>query len=130
MTSSDSTELQSAVRAGNPFLVYKDHRGWQRIFTLPEGVERLSIGRSLYAKLVLSWDPEVSSMHAQLERMADDWVLIDDGLSRNGSFVNGERVGGRRRLIDGDELRLGNTTLSFHAPRQPGQKTMAAPRPD
>ena len=34
-------------------------------------------------------------------------TLVDEGLSRNGSFVNGERVGGRRRLRDGDTLRSG-----------------------
>ena len=35
---------------------------------------------------------------------------MDDGLSRNGTFVNGERLSGRRRLTDGDTLRFGGTT--------------------
>ena len=33
-------------------------------------------------------------MHAELERVGEEWTLADDGLSRNGSFVNGERVVG------------------------------------
>ncbi|MGK2937094.1 MAG: FHA domain-containing protein, partial [Solirubrobacteraceae bacterium] len=43
-------------------------------------------------------------------------VVVDDGLSRNGSFLNGARIRGRRRLVDGDELRFGRTRLVYHAP--------------
>lgn len=42
--------------------------------------------------------------------------MIDDGLSRNGTFVNGERVVGRRRLRERDELRLGTTVVVFRSP--------------
>ena len=45
-------------------------------------------------------------------------MLVDEGLSRNGSFVNGERVDGRRLLDDGDELRFGQTLLRYRAPFQ------------
>ena len=34
-----------------------------------------------------------------------DWTVVDDGLSRNGTYVNGERIHGRRRLVDGDTPR-------------------------
>src|SRR5690606_25341775 len=43
-------------------------------------------------------------------------TLVDDGLSRNGSFVNEERVHGRRLLRDGDALRFGRTTVVYHRP--------------
>jgi len=55
-------------------------------------------------------------VHAQLEPVGSDWALIDDGLSRNGTFVNGERVAGRRRLRDGDRLCFGETPVLFRAP--------------
>jgi len=42
--------------------------------------------------------------------------VLDDGLSRNGTFVNGERLTGRRRLHDGDTLMLGATAIVFRAP--------------
>ena len=42
--------------------------------------------------------------------------MLDDGLSRNGSFVNDQRITGRRRLIDGDVLRIGRTSLLYRAP--------------
>ncbi|MFN8159868.1 MAG: FHA domain-containing protein [Solirubrobacterales bacterium] len=50
-------------------------------------------------------------------------VSVDEGLSRNGSFVDGQRVSGRRMLEDGDELRSGQTPLRFHAPFQVAEQT-------
>ncbi len=43
-------------------------------------------------------------------------MLVDDGFSSNGTFINAERLRGRRRLNDGDTLRFGNTTVTFHSP--------------
>ena len=65
----------------------------------------------------LDWDTEVSRLHAELERIGDDWTVSDDGLSSNGSFINGERLAGRRRLRDGDAIRFGKTVAVFRAPR-------------
>jgi hypothetical protein len=59
----------------------------------------------------------VSRTHAELERIGRDWVLVDDRLSQNGSYVNEARVVGRRRLAHGDVLRFGRTTLAFCSPR-------------
>jgi len=53
----------------------------------------------------------------------DECTLLDDGLSRNGSFVNEERVQGRRRLRDGDTLRFGRTTVLY---RRPGESAPEA----
>ena len=63
-------------------------------------------------RVALAWDAEVSRVHAQLEPVGGDWALIDDGLSRNGTFVNGERIAGRRRLRDGDRLCFGETPVA------------------
>ena len=54
------------------------------------------------------------------------WAVCDDGLSRNGSYVNGARIGGRRALLDGDVLRFGKTDILFRAPFQAGEETRAA----
>lgn len=54
-------------------------------------------------------------MHAVLERLEDEWTLVDDGRSRNGSFVNGERIHGRCRLRDGDTIRVGRSMLIFRS---------------
>lgn len=105
-----------AERAGVPFLVYRGGEGAQVIYALEPDTTRAAVGRGEACEVRLDVDPEVSRLHAELERIGDDWVLIDDGLSRNGSFVNAERVVGRRRLRDGDSLRFGDTPILFRAP--------------
>jgi pSer/pThr/pTyr-binding forkhead associated (FHA) protein len=52
--------------------------------------------------------------------------VTDDGLSRNGTFVNDRRVEGRRRLTDGDLLRCGETLLLFVSPFQAAEQTRPA----
>ena len=74
----------------------------------------------------LPWDSEVSRLHAELERIGDEWILTDEGLSRNGSFINGDRVEGRRRLRDGDVIRIGKTMLAFRLPDPADSRPTAA----
>ena len=112
-----------AERGGRPFLVFRDGAGAQRIVTIEQGATELWVGRGEAAGLRLDWDPEVSALHAQVEVVAGECTLLDDGLSRNGSFVNTERVHGRRRLRDGDTLRFGQTTVLF---RRPGESAPEA----
>jgi DNA-binding CsgD family transcriptional regulator len=113
-----------AERLGRPFLVHRDADGEQRLVVIDEGVESLWIGRSESADVSLASDGEVSSLHAQLELVGLECTLVDDGLSRNGSFVNGERVSGRRRLRDGDTLRLGRTQIIYRAPSGTSTETV------
>jgi hypothetical protein len=76
----------------------------------------LTIGRGQQADISLPWDPEVSRLHAELERRAGEWTVCDDGWSQNGTWVNGLRLVGRRRLNDEDTLRVGRTELTFRRP--------------
>jgi pSer/pThr/pTyr-binding forkhead associated (FHA) protein len=104
-----------AERRGRPFLLLRDDQGRQRIVELDaQGPQ--TIGRSEEAEVRIDWDTQVSSAHVELRKLAGDWLAIDDGMSRNGTFVNGERVAARRRLRDGDELRVGRTLLVFREP--------------
>lgn len=123
-------ELQArleAERGGAPFLVWRDPAG-QRILTLDGGEERITVGRGDEVDVRLTADERVSRLHAEIERIGGMWTVADDGLSRNGSFVNGERLSGRRRLVDGDELRFGDTVVVFRAPAPThGMATAAAP---
>ena len=48
--------------------------------------------------------------------MNNEWTLVDDGLSRNGPYVNERRVRGRTRLQGGDVIRVGRTHLHFYDP--------------
>jgi CRP-like cAMP-binding protein len=106
-----------AVAIASPFLVYRDGGGHEHLVPLEADHPRLTIGRGSTTDVWLDWDGEASRLHAALERYGADWTVVDDGLSRNGTFVNGERVRGRQRLDDGDIVRCGATELLFQAPR-------------
>jgi DNA-binding CsgD family transcriptional regulator len=116
----------AADRRGVPYLLYRDGGGNQRLLSLDEGTERLTVGRDLASDIALPWDIQVSRAHAQVERMGAEWAIIDDGLSRNGTFVNGERLRGRRRLHNADVVRCGDTVLIFRAPLTASDSTVAA----
>jgi pSer/pThr/pTyr-binding forkhead associated (FHA) protein len=113
-----------AERAGRPFLLYRDDDDRQRLFCFDPGSVSVSVGRRPPSDLMLDWDAQVSRLHARFEWVKDGWEVVDDGASRNGTFVNEERLSGRRRLNDGDTLRFGTTTLSF---RSPEREQSAAP---
>ena len=57
-------------------------------------------------------DRIVSKEHAQIIRQPDGRFLFRDLGSLNGSFLRGARVN-EQILIDGDEITLGSTTLTF-----------------
>ena len=123
----DLQERIAADRAGDPYLVFYDGEDRQHIFSLAAAPARMTIGRAPGCELTISWDEGVSRAHAQLERLGEnDWAVVDDGLSRNGSFLNGERLRQRRRLADGDLLRLGDTNLVFRAPIGEVEQTIPA----
>jgi len=114
-TPSELKERLEAERRGGPFLLYRDGQNAQRIIHLADAPERLTIGRRPTCGVPLPWDGEVSRIHAVLERIEGEWTLVDDGRSRNGSFVNRERIHGRSRLRDGDTIRVGRSTLLFRS---------------
>lgn len=106
-----------AERRGLPFLVLREDDGLQQLIELPDTPgERRSVGRGAQNHIALPWDTEVSRLHAELECLGGEWTVSDDGLSRNGTFVNGVRVSGRHRLRDGDVLRVGRTTIAYRRP--------------
>lgn len=126
-TPAELRERIEAERAGTPFLVLRDGDGDQRLVVLDPSSTRVTIGRSAANDVALTWDSEVSRLHAELERLGGQWTAADDGLSRNGSFVNGQRISGRHRLRDGDVLRVGRTHIAFRVPdAQETSPTVAA----
>jgi pSer/pThr/pTyr-binding forkhead associated (FHA) protein len=114
--------------------MYLDPAGCQRCFSLLDrGV--VTLGRRPEADVCLPWDPGISRLHAELIRRAGEWLIADDGLSQNGTSVNGMPLEGRRRLRHGDLIVLGRTMLTFCEPsteadasgRQNADVTMSLP---
>jgi len=73
------------------------------------------IGRAGRATILLR-DDGISRQHARLRRVADGFVL-EDLQSRNGTYLNGNRVTEPTLLRDGDKIHLGHRTvlrLTFH----------------
>ena len=118
-----------AERTGVPFLYWLDSDGEQHILMLAAERARVTIGRREQSDVPLTWDLEVSRAHALLEPIGEEWTVIDDGLSRNGSFVNGSRIHGRQRLHDRDRLCFGNTHVVYRepSPAEGSQSTARAP---
>jgi pSer/pThr/pTyr-binding forkhead associated (FHA) protein len=104
----------TAERGNRPFLAFRNAEAGLDLVELTG--DRVVIGRDPGNDLVLPWDVEVSRVHAMLEQLAGSWTVVDDDLSRNGTFVNGQRVRGRRRLNDRDVLRVGATELVYRNP--------------
>jgi two-component system, NtrC family, response regulator AtoC len=81
-----------------------------RVVDLVDGGE-ITFGRSRSA-IVSVKDDDVSRLHARVRR-AGDAIEVEDLGSRNGTWVNGERIESQRarRLATGDEIKMG----SIHA---------------
>src|SRR5215216_3846817 len=70
----------------------------------------LTIGRAEQSDIPLA-DPGVSRNHARVVREGDDFI-VEDLRSTNGTEVNSQPIR-RRRLANGDMLKLANSTLQF-----------------
>jgi pSer/pThr/pTyr-binding forkhead associated (FHA) protein len=79
-------------------------------YVLTKPVTRL--GRGADTDLRID-DPGISRNHAELRRSGGDVTIADLG-STNGVVVDGTRVD-EVRLRDGAQVRLGSTTMVFHA---------------
>src|SRR3954470_17511986 len=123
-TPEELEERQAALDRGDPFLLFRDGDGRQRIAALNEDAEAVTIGRRYEADISLPWDPEASRLHAELSLRAGEWTICDDGWSQNGTWVNGLRLVGRRPVRGADLVRIGRTELSF---RQPVAGTTSVP---
>lgn len=123
LTVREGATVLAAQQKGSAFLLLRDAAAELVVHPLPEH-GTVTVGR--HGDIALPWDATVSRVHAELVAVGDVWTVADDGLSRNGVFVNGERLVSRRRLRDGDAVRVGQTVLVYRAPRTPDEETQVA----
>jgi LysM repeat protein len=86
-----------------PSLVMRQGPQPNRPFPLSKDV--ITIGRSPDSDIFID-DAEVSRHHARLTRQGNNWLLEDLG-SRNGTFVNGQRISGPVVLTPGARVDFG-----------------------
>lgn len=84
-----------------------------------------SIGRAPSNSIPVQ-DASVSSNHARILRTNEGFVL-EDLQSRNGTFVNGEKVTDKRLLADGDLIRIGKVIMTFNIAREAKQGETTLP---
>ncbi|HBQ10624.1 MAG: EAL domain-containing protein [Sandaracinaceae bacterium] len=93
-----------------PCLEHQPDRGDCSV-RVPVDVLPFRIGRSRAAQLVLE-SPRVSKLHAEIAQNGRGLVIRDLD-SRNGTFVNGERVEGSRAIQYGDVLHVAHRELTL-----------------
>ena len=118
LSAGELKQLIAAERAGVPFLAYRDELGLLRTSTVPTSERARTLGRRAEMDIAITWDAEVSGIHAEMQCLGGEVTIADDGLSTNGTFVNGSRVVGRARLRDRDLVRVGRTMLAFRSAEQ------------
>jgi serine phosphatase RsbU (regulator of sigma subunit) len=69
----------------------------------------VTFGRGADSDVVIA-DHSMSRHHARIAPEEGHWVVEDLG-ARNGTYVNGERIAGRRRIEPGDVVKMGGTLV-------------------
>ena len=82
-----------------------------RRFFLMDGAN--IIGRAPEAAVQID-SPGVSRLHARI-RIENGVATLEDLGSKNGTHLNGTRIGTAKALADGDEIRLGTIVLTFRS---------------
>lgn len=76
--------------------------------------DRATVGKAPSNDVVVAGDRMISRLHAAFERFSAGWAVRDLG-SRNGTWVNGERIWAERALRHGDEIRVGKTRIVYRS---------------
>ena len=94
---------------------------------VPLESDRVAVGNDEANDVAMPWDATVSQLHAVVERYPSGWCVRDVG-SRNGTYLNGDRIVGDHVLRPGDEVRIGETRIVFRvaAASTPRSETAAA----
>ncbi|WP_158545355.1 FHA domain-containing protein [Bremerella cremea] len=120
--------------------IYSANYGNRRVWL--DGSQVVRIGRTTKSELTVPDDPHLSGLHFSISREGDQ-VVLKDLQSRNGTFVNGAKVGAAIQLHDGDVIvagktqfqvvmlsdSLGETSPAIGPPQLAGQSNLPPGRP-
>jgi hypothetical protein len=110
------------LSTGVPSLVELRADGAERAHPLPEG-DNL-IGRDADAPIRVD-HPDVSRRHARI-KVDGERILLEDLGSKNGVFIDEQRVDGTAALSHGDRLEIGGLVLELRHPAQHVVQVLAA----
>jgi hypothetical protein len=85
--------------------------------------ETIVLGRAEQGTGNLGGDPQMSSQHARIYEH-QDWLVVQDLGSTNGTWVNGRRIGEPTYLQPGDKVVVGGTTLEVESASGAGGGTV------
>ncbi len=116
----DVDQADASMESGGPAM--KSWLVWAtRQVALTEGNN--IVGRETDASVWID-APGVSRHHARIVVRQGEATLEDLG-SKNGTYVGAQRVTAPRRLVDGDQIRLGSVVVTFRIPQPPGSTETA-----
>jgi len=116
----DVHQSDASMESGGPAM--KSWLVWAtRQVALTEGNN--IVGRETDASVWID-APGVSRHHARIVVRQGEATLEDLG-SKNGTYVGAQRVTAPRRLVDGDQIRLGSVVVTFRIPQPPGSTETA-----
>jgi DNA-binding winged helix-turn-helix (wHTH) protein len=118
--SEEEAPLKSAESVEKYLLVWE-----ARQVALPEG--DTIVGRGPDSSVWID-APGVSRQHARFVVRQGE-ATVEDLKSKNGTYVGPHRVEMPRRLVDGDQIRLGSVVITFRVPQAPGA-TETSPGPE
>jgi transcriptional regulator with GAF, ATPase, and Fis domain len=92
------------------YLVLQSSGRWSDVFRLSSPAEAI-IGRASSNQIVIRSD-QASRRHARIAFAAGQWTVEDMG-SRNGTFVNGQKIAGKQDLCDRDVIAVAGYAITF-----------------
>jgi DNA-binding winged helix-turn-helix (wHTH) protein len=117
----DVSEEEASLKSGGS--VVKHLLVWEaRQIALPEG--DTIVGRGPDSSVWID-APGVSRQHARFVIRQGE-ATVEDLKSKNGTYVGPNRVTMPRRLVDGDQIRLGSVVITFRIPQPPGPTETAS----
>lgn len=104
-------EGDGSASSGRVQLVTNLIDGQTQTLTQPQNI--WTIGRDSRQVGIPMQDKRLSRCHAAIRYIEGKGFYLADLNSSNGSFLNGDRVREARRLQQGDQIRLGGSTIVF-----------------
>lgn len=107
---SQDTLTRAGKRPHSPRAHLVLRSGAREDYRFPLGDYGVIIGRKRTNDIALE-DTNISRVHASVDYLEGNYYLSDLG-STNGTYVNGNRIS-KKKLIEGDQIRMGKTILEF-----------------